>query len=60
VDGLLKVIFEKMDSDGDGALSDSEFRQGLFQFGIEMVDAGEHARTHARAHAHTHARRPFP
>jgi hypothetical protein len=40
VDGLLKVIFDSMDTDGDGALSDLEFRQGLFEFGIEMAESG--------------------
>merc|ERR1711871_873643 len=38
ITGLMGVIFESMDTDGDGALSDEEFRNGLFRFGIEMTE----------------------
>jgi Ca2+-binding EF-hand superfamily protein len=38
ITGLMGVIFESMDTDGDGALSDQEFRDGLFKFGIQMTE----------------------
>jgi Ca2+-binding EF-hand superfamily protein/CRP-like cAMP-binding protein len=39
ITGLMEVIFKTMDTDGDGALSDQEFRNGLFKFGIEMMES---------------------
>lgn len=39
ITGLMGVIFNSMDTDGDAALSDTEFREGLRRFGIQMTES---------------------